>query len=416
MPLKLNVNGIWKDMSTATPGGVHINVGGAWKVASEGWININGVWKKIWPESSGGATGTYYPGDSYGMTIVSNGSYYLIGGTFKVGGSSYAFAKSKSTFNPTYIVLHQENAPVSTGVWCTWSMDAITWYYEEVNHTNWEFYGARLFGQYTLNDPVTVPNCCTSLVWNGTVWVAGGWSDGGYNSLAVSYDGTTWTPKGSFLERVNGVGWNVNKWAIVGYDSRVIPPNTSAVKIYYSNDTNANSWYGGVNPFSDIGYYIVGNGAQWVCTGRDTGLDYKLKTSNTHDSWVTRYDSDSSIGCPVWDLLNLRWLGGSGSNILYDGGIKSSDGVTWSLIGMGSRYFEGREFVINSSKYLYLGRKLDPLQPLGGTSKLIIANRNNVDSSWTTLYEFPTNIGLGVGHARHFATNNFNMTAQINMD
>lgn len=412
MPLNLNVNGNWKSMDTSTPGGVYVNVNGTWKVASEGWININGTWKKIFPEDSGGggATGYYNSSVSKGITIKSNGSYYLIGGSFNVGGVNYAFAKSKSTFNPTYIVIHYEQNVISArGVWCTWSIDGITWYYEEVNATNWEFYGANLFGVWE----GLVSNACCSLEWNGSTWVAGGWSDGTCDSIATSTNGTTWTGRGNYPLKVNSVGWNNNKWAVAGYENRIVVPYIEPNNISYSDDPYGTTWYPGVSPFTDFVSEITGNGAQWVAVGKDLGNHSRLKTSNTSNNWDTRYNSTSVLSTPVWDYLNNRWLIGSASNDLSDGGLKSSNGVSWDVIGMGGRYLLGRTFVINSNKYFYLGSKYDPVPNPNNTYRTIIAQRNNTDTSWTTVHEFPQLFSMGLGTSRKFATNNFSTPPQV---
>ena len=206
------------------------------------------------------------------------------------------------------------------------------------------------------------------------------------------------------LKKINNK--NISKYYF-GYENSIYVPYTAIRNISYSDEAAATTWYSGDSPCVEEVYEIQGNGAQWIVTGRDSAGVFRLKSSNIHNSWITRYNSASPLHAPVWDYLNNRWLVGSSSNNLNDGGLKSNDGVTWELIGMGSRYFLGHTFLMNSNKYLYLGSKYDAAPNPNNNYHTIIAQRNNTDTSWTTVNEFPTLFSMGLGTTRKFATNNF---------
>jgi hypothetical protein len=75
-----------------------------------------------------------------------------------------------------------------------------------------------------------------SAFWNGTVAVAGGTGTG--NTIATSSDGITWTGQGvaTFSTACNGVYWNTQRWVAVG---------SGGNSIAYSY--NGTTWYSAIN-------------------------------------------------------------------------------------------------------------------------------------------------------------------------
>lgn len=383
MPLNIDISGTWKSMETSTPGGVYINVGGTWKVANEGWININDVWKKIFPETT---TPTVTPTGTV-VALAHNGSYYIIAGSFNINNITYAFAKSKSTFNPNYLILHDEPNAISGGTttWYSYSDDGDNWYTEKMTSDKFTFHGTNLFGTY-----LSKLNCATSIAWNGVTWVGGGWSDGTQNSLAISTNGETWTGKGDSVLRINAVAWSGNTWCAGGW-------NSTSMNVIYSTNANASTWtLGTVKPFTDTLLSVQSNGSQWLAYGYDSGLYYKLKTSNILNEWTTRFDGITS-GYMVWDGGNTRWIVAGGSAGINDGGFESTaDGITWTLIGMPSYIRLGVGFLISNNRYLFFGQTSPSME-------FKIYERDNADNQWIEVNNFGSVFSWGA-KKRQFAS------------
>ena len=314
-------------------------------------------------------------------SIESNGSYYIIAGTFTVGGIPYAFAKSRSTFNPKFIVLHDKIFYLAPPLWAavslsyTWSDDGVTWYTEEMSSDKWIFTGANLFNEYSLH--VNAFNCATSISWNGSTWVGVGFA-GTYseNSIATSPDGINWTGRGRQLQRIVAVEWNGNSWAAIGFSN-------GTTDTIYSTSILADSWtLGTTNTFNTNGHgwNIQSNGAQWVATGKDGANSYSIRTSNMLNSWDTRFTANVPLSSPVWDGGNSRWLVPVSDEYEYVVA-GTSGGTEWDYISYPARYRQGRAFCISDDKYLYLGHYT-------GTGTTVIARRNNGDNDWITLHNF----------------------------
>jgi len=399
MPLSLNVNGQWKNMDTSTPGGVYVNINGVWKVASEGWININGTWKKIFPEGNEPIQ-TISAGAS--MSVACNGSYFMVAGSFNLSGTVYAFAKSKSNFNANYIIIHTGYS--SPGYvhyrYYSWSIDGETWTTESGFTTEyWSFHGANLFSTSEIPGEV---NCATSIAWNGTVWVGGGWSDGSTNSLVVSSDGETWIGKGDTVLRINTIAWSGNTWCAAGQATG------GQMNVIYSSNANANTWtVGTVKPFTDVVYDVQNNGAQWMATGKDTGSSYStIKSSNVLNSWVTQNPIGFSwqaggLGLITWDGGNNRWVIGGLNQVANDGGIYYATGDTgYRKMNMGTAFNTGKGFMISNNRYLYVGIRSPIVPP---DKEYHVWKRNNADNAFTYVHGFSQPFGFNL-MKRVFAT------------
>jgi len=110
---------------------------------------------------------------------------------------------------------------------------------------------------------------CTSVTWNGNMWLAtGGEGNGlGGNNFAYSYDGVRWTGYYSsvFTSTVNGAAWNSQQgmWIAVGSYLQGMPGiNTMA----FSYD--GLTWTGmGNTLFTVMGTGIMWSNGTWVATG-----------------------------------------------------------------------------------------------------------------------------------------------------
>lgn len=159
----------------------------------------------------------------------------------------------------------------------------------------------------------------TALAWSGTYWVAGGAQATAGNSLAYSYNGTTWFGASNtvFSTRVNGVAYNDTLWVAAGEGTNTLG---------YSYD--GNSWTGlGTTTFSTRASAVAWNGFVWVAVGQGTS---SAAYSYNGTTWTGQALFSGYGLCAAWG--QDKWLaGGSGpsSYNLYS----SPDGISWTGIG-----------------------------------------------------------------------------------
>ena len=120
------------------------------------------------------------------------------------------------------------------------------------------------------DNAMTIFQQCLAVAWNGTFWLAGGIPvNAGQPTIAISYDGITWTPVPitapavgtpvySLSVSCNAIAWSGAQWVIGGQD---ISGNTLA----YSYDGTA--WFPGTNSTFIICNAISWDGNSWAAAG-----------------------------------------------------------------------------------------------------------------------------------------------------
>lgn len=163
--------------------------------------------------------------------------------------------------------------------------------------------------------------------WNGRIWVAGGSSGNGGNTLATSLDGNTWTGRGSFVfsQSVNGVQWSdqLQQFVAVGADASGNTIATSQDGIY---------WFSRSNPYFTVGNDVVWNGNVWVAVGAPVSNNTSIVYSTDGINWSTPPQGNlfSTSGVKVaWSGTTWIAVGNdaSGNNVAT-----STDGINWDMI------------------------------------------------------------------------------------
>ena len=139
-----------------------------------------------------------------------------------------------------------------------------------------------------------------TVVWNGSMWVAGGYNVNATFSIATSDDGITWTGRSTPLNGGNpyggvyGVASSGSLWAAVGYGPKII---TSSDAITWTERQNV---FDGGN-----GQAIAYNGWRWVAVGSANGTG-RIATSDDGISWTTRTNPFGSVN---GNVFNVAWNG-----------------------------------------------------------------------------------------------------------
>jgi len=172
------------------------------------------------------------------------------------------------------------------------------------------------------NAPLSANGKC--VVWNGTLWVAGGGNGQNYNTLAYSYDGISWVGLGwtIFSQQCSSIAWNGTIFVAVGY-----PNNAYGNTIAYSKD--GINWTG---VFSQAlisnAYAVAWNGRVWVTVGSGGNIIlYSYNGINWNSCLSTSNNNFFNGGTSVaWN--GTMWVvGGSGS---YNTLLYSYDGIAWN--------------------------------------------------------------------------------------
>jgi hypothetical protein len=264
--------------------------------------------------------------DTYCKTLAWNGSIWLAGGqgnTYNLCSSSNGTSWTGITTDFTEILTIKWNNQifVAGGIGpntLQYSTDGTTW---------------------TASASATsiMSSGCYSLAWNGTIWVASGWS----SSFAYSYDGINWTASISTGSGYYTLG--------VGY----IPPTISLVTKYsntnltiistYNTNLSSNRYYSydGISwsPLTSLNTIQTGtqyggpigwNGSIWLAGARKENDDNlnALASSSDGINWTAINLTSSSIY-----INNIVW--GVDKWILSDNGGSfghsySSDGINWT--------------------------------------------------------------------------------------
>ena len=228
---------------------------------------------------------------------------------------------------------------------------------------------------------ISSANYLTAVAWNGTRWVAVGWS----GTIMHSADGLSWTAAegGADLRRLhridplNGIAWNGTRFVAVGSG-----PRGSA--IVHSADgltwTVADS---GTHPDYSL-EAVAWNGTRWVAVG----VAGTIKYSADGITWT-----DAMNPAPATSLYGVAWNGtrwvAVGANHTTENGqvrhgpriVHSTDGITWKATDSGADLYaiawSGTRFVAVGRS----GRRPNPGPPV---------TMHSADGvSWTVAGELP---------------------------
>jgi hypothetical protein len=182
---------------------------------------------------------------------------------------------------------------------------------------------------------------CNDIAWNGTMFVGVGNST---NKVAYSYDAITWTASTSGNNLITlagyGVCWNGSIWAAVGYGTTRIALSTDGIN--WSASTNGNTIFGtGTNQVNEIAW----NGTMFVAVASSSVN--KIGYSYDGFNWSASTNGNSIF---TSDAYGIRWngskwiAGGSGTNTLA----YSTDGINWSATTNGNSVISTEVFNIGS--------------------------------------------------------------------
>jgi hypothetical protein len=190
------------------------------------------------------------------------------------------------------------------------------------------------------NSGSAVLSSCVAVAWNGAVWVAGGTPATNGQAIAYSYDGKTWYASANGTTAL-GVDASANIGAICASNSNNLfvagsgVPNFNSAYASYSYDginwTKQSIRKGAYGNINNIAY----NGNIWLLTtsyansSQDPYVYYSYDGINWNSSLSpTSGSGNLSAYSPVW-TGNIWVLGGyldKSANILYE----STDGINWS--------------------------------------------------------------------------------------
>ena len=180
-----------------------------------------------------------------------------------------------------------------------------------------------------------------AICWNGSIWVAGGSTQGGgTNTTAYSYDGMNWTASTNNIFGTGGgicndIAWNGTMFVAVG---------NSTGRFGYSYD--AITWTAstsGDNLLAYAAYGVCWNGSIWVAGGATYNGSQKIIYSNDGINWNASTNSTTIFGGAVGNSVNdIVWNGtmfvaaaSSSTNKLG----YSYDGLNWSASTNGNSIF-----------------------------------------------------------------------------
>ena len=187
-------------------------------------------------------------------------------------------------------------------------------------------------------------NNCNHAYWNGTIWVGAG---AGTNTIATSTDGgITWTPRtASMFTEVRRVVWasSLNLWVALG---------DGTTRIATSSD-NGNTWVGrATSIFSQYGFAVDWNGTTFIAAG--TGGN-SIATSTDGINWTGRGTAmapDLGSNSMYWSASLNLWIAGrfSANPPLMT---STDNGITWANVTGGyyntSIAWDGTRFISGSS-------------------------------------------------------------------
>jgi hypothetical protein len=238
------------------------------------------------------------------LTVASNGNLWVAGGK----GTSNTLAYSYNGID--WIGLGTTIFPTVSGYCNTVSTNGKIWLAGGTASTGSHTIAYSYDGiNWTGLGKTTFINSTTCFAWNGTIWVASGYTTG--NQLAYSYDGIIWvacenTP---FDGVCDSVVWSGTKFVASGGGGITM------------NSTNGISWSSG-NKISVRGQWIAHNGTFFIIVGGNS----KVFHSPDGSIWTEKTNTISSgtVRGIIWTGKLWLLFAETNSNIPY-----SYDGITW---------------------------------------------------------------------------------------
>ena len=157
------------------------------------------------------------------------------------------------------------------------------------------------------------------IAWNGSLWVAVGFSSSSNATIQYSGDGQNWSNViGGFSGGGNDIIWDGNKWIAGG--------NNGSGNSFL-NSLDGRKWYSSGGGFTTACYSLVYNGYVYVATGEDSNVHGKLQYSYDATNWSLSLNQTFLI-----KGYNVIWNG----NAFYasgDTGTRTSfDGIYWNAV------------------------------------------------------------------------------------
>jgi ligand-binding sensor domain-containing protein len=257
----------------------------------------------VWVAGGDGTNQLAYSNDGRLWNATLNGDLFNSGATFNRG-EYVAFNENDNYF---LAGLSKGTGGINTES-IIQSTDGMTW-----NATN--------------NATSVMSGNCTSLEWNGTMWVAAG---NGGNLLIYSYNGLDWSAStnGNTFGSTSGVSvaWNGSMWV-----ASLNVSSASNNRIVYSND--GINWTASANVGSiltltqtQINGIAYGNSV-WVAGSTFVASPYRTLYSSDGITW-SGSTSANPYSSAIFDIIfdGTKFIaGGSGTNKL----IYSNDGINW---------------------------------------------------------------------------------------
>jgi hypothetical protein len=212
------------------------------------------------------------------------------------------------------------------------------------------------------------PRCPEAVVFDNKIWVVGGWRDytgGGLNDVWCSTDGTSWvcadSSAGWTTRGGHGVTvFNGKMWVIGGYDSH--PRND----VYWSTD-GAN-WTEAVHSAPWSGRYYPGvvefDGTLWVMGGIQSSCFNDAWYSTDGGSWIQAPDSGRWSSRTVHSTLvfdGKMWVMGGMPNPPWSNRLNdvwySADGMGWTCATDSAEWLprDGHRTFVYDNKLWVLG-------------------------------------------------------------
>lgn len=239
-----------------------------------------------------------------------------------------------------------------------------------------------------------------AVAYNGRIWVAVG---NGGTAIATSSDGINWTRRTSTLTTGRSVAWNGSIWVVVGYGGR------STVV----TSPDGIDWTDRGKPIATEGYSVIWDGSKFVAGGRGTTATDKLIQSSNGITWeAINFTSLSEIYTLASSGLRLIVGGRQTTTTLTTTTLFYSNnaGITWlptvsSYSGQAgiALSYATRSIAWNGSIWVAVGNGITQTQgQIDGFISIINTSRSIATSTdgiyWTGQLNnfFPTSGGYGI--------------------
>jgi len=244
-------------------------------------------------------------GNNIANSIAYNGSKWVMACENRAGGNSLAYSSDAINWTGLGSTLYTGYSVVWNGtIWLAGGSAITHSVVYSYNVTDWT------------GENKTVINIPRAFAWNGSIFYAVGQS----TSFKYSSNGTSWTSVTGGLNTGYGIAYGGGVWVAVGDGTN---------SIVYS--TNGTSWTGvtGKTVFSTKGNGVAWNGSYFVAVGEGTNA---IATSPDGINWTARSITGTSKGnCVAWN--GTMWMIGGSFNGGYYPVATSTNGINWTLGG-----------------------------------------------------------------------------------